>query len=303
MTDTIAFIGGGNMASAILGGLVAAGHSRSGLLVVEPMPAQRALLEERFGIHAFVEAGAALSDARLVVWAVKPQLFAAAVAPCRPYVGHALQVSVMAGIRSDALVAATGSERVVRTMPNTPALVGAGIAALFARDAVSATERAEVESLLAPTGQTVWVGGEEQLDAVTAISGSGPAYVFHLIEAMLAAAREAGLPEATARRLDTDIRLDQPPTHTTPQTLPAADPAVPGPGWWSGSRGRSRADDFRSARRSRIPARRSRGRCPGRSPGHLGEDILGDLEVGGHALDVVEVLEELHEAQRLASLR
>ena len=201
MTDTIAFIGGGNMASAILGGLVAAGHSRSGLLVVEPMPAQRALLEERFGIHASAEADAALADARLVVWAVKPQLFAAAAAPCRPHVGHALQVSVMAGIRSDALVAATGSERVVRTMPNTPALVGAGIAALFARDAVSATERAEVESLLAPTGQTVWVGEEEQLDAVTAISGSGPAYVFHLIEAMLAAAREAGLPEATARRL------------------------------------------------------------------------------------------------------
>jgi len=201
MSDKIAFIGGGNMASAILGGLVAAGHPPSGLLVVEPMAAQRAALEERFGISAAAEAGAGLAEARIVVWAVKPQLFFAAAAPCRQHIGHALQVSVMAGIRSEALVAAADSERVVRTMPNTPALVGAGIAALFARDAVSAAERAAVESLLAPTGQTVWVDAEEQLDAVTAISGSGPAYVFHLIEAMLAAAREAGLPEATARRL------------------------------------------------------------------------------------------------------
>ena len=201
MTEAIAFIGGGNMASAILGGLVAAGSAPGDLLVVEPMPAQRAVLAERFGIHAAAEAGAALAGARIVVWAVKPQLFAAAATPCRPHVGQALQVSVMAGVRSEALVAATGSERVVRTMPNTPALVGAGIAALFALPAVSAAERFQVESLFAPTGQTVWVDQEEQLDAVTAISGSGPAYVFHLIEAMLAAAREAGLPEATARRL------------------------------------------------------------------------------------------------------
>ena len=113
----------------------------------------------------------------------------------------ALQLSVMAGIRSDAIAAATGSERVVRAMPNTPALIGQGIAGAFARAAVSESERAQVDALLTPTGRLVWVDREEALDAVTALSGSGPAYVFHLVEAMLAAAREMGLPDAAAKEL------------------------------------------------------------------------------------------------------
>ena len=136
-----------------------------------------------------------------MVWAVKPQLFAAAAAPCAPFVGGALQLSVMAGIRSDAIARATGSARVVRAMPNTPALIGRGIAGLFARDAVSAAERAEVEPLLAPTGQTLWVAREADLDAVTALSGSGPAYVFYFLEAMMQAAAEMGLSPEQGRRL------------------------------------------------------------------------------------------------------
>ena len=107
----------------------------------------------------------------------------------------------MAGIRSAAIASATGSERVVRAMPNTPALIGRGVAGVFARPAVSAEDRERVEAVLAPTGELVWVDHEDALDAVTALSGSGPAYVFHLIEAMLAAAHEMGLPEAEARRL------------------------------------------------------------------------------------------------------
>ncbi len=199
--DAIAFIGGGNMAGAIVGGLVAGGRRADSILVVDPGEAARQGLVERFGVRALAAADASLAAAGLVVWAVKPQLFAAAAAPCAAHVGGALQLSVMAGIRSDAIVRATGSERVVRAMPNTPALIGQGVAGVFARPAVSAADRATVAATLAPTGEVVWLVDEAALDAVTALSGSGPAYVFHLIEAMLAAAREMGLPEAEARRL------------------------------------------------------------------------------------------------------
>ncbi len=199
--QTIAFIGGGNMASAIVGGLVAGGLAGGSILVVDPGEAQRQALIDRFRVRALAAADASLAAADLVVWAVKPQLFRAAAAPCAPHIGKALQLSVMAGIRSDAIVAATGSERVVRAMPNTPALIGQGIAGVYARPAVSAGDRAQIAAALAPTGEIVWVDDEPALDAVTALSGSGPAYVFHLIESMLTAAREMGLPEAEARRL------------------------------------------------------------------------------------------------------
>jgi len=107
----------------------------------------------------------------------------------------------MAGIRSDAIARAVGSKRVVRAMPNTPALIGQGISGLFARPAVTADDRAEVEAVLAATGQMLWLDSEAALDAVTALSGSGPAYVFHLVESMLEAARRMGLDDAAARRL------------------------------------------------------------------------------------------------------
>jgi pyrroline-5-carboxylate reductase len=197
----IAFIGGGNMASALVGGLVEAGRAPGSILVVDPVREQRELLAERFGVTVLAAADASLQAAELVVWAIKPQVFRAAAAPCEPYLAGALHVSVMAGIRSGAVAAATGALRVVRAMPNTPALIGQGIAGVFARAAVTADDRAQVESLLAPTGELIWVDREEALDAVTALSGSGPAYVFHVIEAMLAAAREMGLPEAQAKRL------------------------------------------------------------------------------------------------------
>jgi pyrroline-5-carboxylate reductase len=199
--DTIAFIGGGNMAGALMGGLIKSGRRAADILVVEPVEAQRAQLAARFGVQAQASADARLAAAGLVVWAVKPQLFAEAAAPCRAHVGQALQLSVMAGIRSDTIAAATGSARVVRAMPNTPALIGQGIAGLFARDAVDAAGRAVVQALLAPTGRTLWVDREEDLDAVTALSGSGPAYVFYLLESMMAAAAEMGLSPEQGREL------------------------------------------------------------------------------------------------------
>ncbi len=199
--QSIAFIGGGNMAGAIVGGLVRAGRAPDQIIVVEPFDAQRERLSMQYGVHTLAAADASLLRARIVVWAVKPQSFAEAAGPVAPHATHALHLSVMAGIRSEAIVQATGSERVVRAMPNTPALIGHGIAGLFARPAVGDAERALVEQVLAPTGATLWVDAESDLDAVTALSGSGPAYVYYFVEAMMQAAHEMGLSEAQGREL------------------------------------------------------------------------------------------------------
>ncbi|MBL8289716.1 MAG: pyrroline-5-carboxylate reductase [Rubrivivax sp.] len=202
----VAFVGGGNMASALIGGLLASGSRAADILVVEPFEAQRARLAQTFGVQPFAAPDPRLARAGTVVWAVKPQQFGEAAASCAPFVGGALQLSVMAGIRSDAIARAAGvgnpgSPRVVRAMPNTPALIGRGIAGLFATAAVDAAGRARVEALLAPTGRTLWVQREEDLDAVTALSGSGPAYVFYVLEAMMEAAAQMGLGAEAARQL------------------------------------------------------------------------------------------------------
>ncbi len=197
----IAFIGGGNMASAIIGGLLKAGHPAERLIVVEPFEPQRNRLAADFALTALALADSSLAQADLLMWAVKPQLFAEAAAPCAPYVAQALQLSVMAGIRSDTLVRATGAARVVRAMPNTPALIGQGIAGLYARPEVTAADKALVEQVLAPTGSTLWVEQEADLDAVTALSGSGPAYFFYFVEAMMEAAVEMGLSAEQGRQL------------------------------------------------------------------------------------------------------
>lgn len=197
----IAFIGGGNMARAIIAGLIRSGHAPSTLQVIEPLAAQREALQAEWGVACQAEADACLSAARWVVWAVKPQSFREAAAACRDHVRGAVQLSVMAGIRSDALSTLLGTERVVRAMPNTPALIGQGVSGLFARPAVTPPERAEVEALLASTGTTLWLDQESDLDAVTALSGSGPAYVFYVIEALVEAAQSFGLSEAQGRQL------------------------------------------------------------------------------------------------------
>ena len=198
---TLAFIGGGNMASALIGGLVKNGHPADRLLVVEPYQAQRERLAQQFGVRALAAADAGLAQAQMIVWAVKPQAFAEAARPCAPWTAAALQLSVMAGIRSGAIERASGSGRIVRSMPNTPALIGRGIAGLYATPPVGADERALVERVLAPTGQTLWVEREADLDAVTALSGSGPAYVFYFVEAMMAAAAQMGLSPEQGKRL------------------------------------------------------------------------------------------------------
>ena len=199
-TTRIAFIGGGNMASAIIGGLIRQGLPATQVMVVEPLEATRALLNSQHGVQAHPAPGPFLADADLIVWAVKPQSFREAAAPVAPFAGRALHLSVMAGIRAADIAAASGSARIVRCMPNTPALVGRGLTGLF--DAAGAApDRQLAETVIRTTGDVLWVEREEQLDAVTALSGSGPAYVFYFLEAMQQAGVELGLTPEQARAL------------------------------------------------------------------------------------------------------
>ena len=197
----LAFIGGGNMASAIIGGLIRQGVPPTQIEVVEPWAEARAALLQQFGITAQEQAGAQLQRAGLVVWAVKPQTFQEAALQTRAHTAQALHLSVAAGIRSSSIAQWLNSESVVRAMPNTPALIGQGMTALYARPAVSSGQRALVEQVIAPTGQQMWVQDETQLDAVTALSGSGPAYVFYFLEAMVQAGTEMGLSPEQAHQL------------------------------------------------------------------------------------------------------
>ncbi len=197
----IAFIGGGNMASAIIGGLIRQGMQPKQITVVEPFAETAAKLHKDFGITVLSAAGDALAQADLVVWAVKPQMFSEAAAPVMPHTGKALHLSVAAGIRTDSICRWVGTDRVVRCMPNTPALVGQGITALFPDPCVTAADKALVEQVIGTTGQYLWVGKESQLDAVTALSGSGPAYVFYFLEAMTEAGVDMGLSADQAYKL------------------------------------------------------------------------------------------------------
>lgn len=200
----IACIGGGNMAGAILGGLVGQGVAPDQLTVVEPFEAARAALRQRWGIDAKPDALAAattLAHADLVIWAVKPQVFREAAQPVAPHVRAALQLSVAAGIPSASIARWLGTERVVRAMPNMPALIGQGISGLYAREGVSSADRAQVERVIGTTGEFLWLDDENRLDAVTALSGSGPAYVFFFLEAMVQAGTKMGLTAEQSRRL------------------------------------------------------------------------------------------------------
>jgi pyrroline-5-carboxylate reductase len=197
----IAFIGGGNMASAIIGGLLKHGLAATQIQVIEPFAEQAERLKAQFGVLVLSSVEASLTRADLVVWAIKPQIFNQAAMQVRAHTLKALHLSVAAGIRSDSIARWLGTERVVRAMPNTPALIGQGMTALLARPAVTTADREVVEAVVDTTGAHLWIEHEEQLDAVTALSGSGPAYVFYFIEAMVEAGTEMGLDAAQAREL------------------------------------------------------------------------------------------------------
>lgn len=194
------FLGGGNMADAIIAGLIVAGHDAARIRVVEPDAARAQALAERYGVGTDAP-GAALSAEAVTVLAVKPQVAAEALAATKVPAG-ALLVSIAAGLSCDWLRAQLpAGARVARCMPNTPARLGAGITGIWADADVDAEARAQVDYLLGAAGATVWLESEAQIDAVTALSGSGPAYVFALGEAMAAAGQQLGLPADTAEKL------------------------------------------------------------------------------------------------------
>jgi pyrroline-5-carboxylate reductase len=204
MTNRIAFVGGGNMATALIGGLVARGTPPGEIVVADPEAVQRSRLERDYGVATVADAPSAAAGARVVVLAVKPQQMAQVARSLAEQVAssRALVISVAAGIRLQDLARWLGpGVPLIRTMPNRPALIGAGITALYAMPSVDAAARQTAATILAACGPTVWVPEESQLDVVTAVSGSGPAYFFLLIECLEAAGVQLGLDPATARRL------------------------------------------------------------------------------------------------------
>ena len=203
----VTFIGGGNMAKALIGGLVKRGYSPSKMHVVEVSKESCVGLHNEFGVRATTELAAAVEHGEAVILAVKPQQLQAVALKLAPFLGGRLVISIAAGIRTQDLARWLGTHNVVRCMPNTPALIRCGVTALYAMPAVKPEQCHHAEAVLGAVGSTLWVEDEEMLDAVTAISGSGPAYVFYFIEAMQQGAYELGLDEAQARQLVLDTFL------------------------------------------------------------------------------------------------
>ncbi len=198
----ISFIGGGNMASALIGGVIARGFDAASIQVVDPSPEARARLAAAFGVHCFASPAELPAPGEVIVLAVKPQQLRTAAAALRARLTGQLVLSIAAGVRlTDLSRWLGGHTQLARCMPNTPALIGAGIAGLYAMPAVSPAQREQAQRLLEAVGRVIWVEEEKTLDAITAVSGSGPAYVFYFIEALQQAAEELGLDARAAREL------------------------------------------------------------------------------------------------------
>ena len=199
----IAFIGGGNMATALITGLARGGRSAHTVTVCDPDPDARQRLVAMHGVTAHERIAAAVQHAEVVVLAVKPQVMDGVLRELAKQATLApLVVSVAAGITTSTMARSLGQTvPIVRAMPNTPALLGAGITGLFAGQSCTTTHRRQAQDILATVGETVWVEDEALMDVVTALSGSGPAYFYLLVEAMREAGIRLGLPEATATQL------------------------------------------------------------------------------------------------------
>lgn len=202
--DTIAFVGGGHMARSLLTGMIANGVDAQSVRVADPIAALRAALLADFGVQVFTDNAEAVADANIWILGVKPQLMRGV---CEALAGHAqrvrpLVVSVAAGVTTLQLDRWLGGDLpIVRAMPNAAAVLGAGVTGLYANHQVDAAGCRRAERLLWASGETVWVSDEARMDAVTAVSGSGPAYLFLLAEAMVDAALAEGLPADVAHNL------------------------------------------------------------------------------------------------------
>lgn len=201
-TPRIAFVGAGNMAASLIGGLRTQGFAAGALRASDHGAEQRAKIAAEHGIETFAVNAEAIQGSDLIVLAVKPQVMKDVCLDLAAHLGAGqLIVSIAAGISCASLENWLGPHAVVRCMPNTPALLRQGVSGLYANARVSSEQRQQAEQLLGAVGLALWLDEERLLDAVTAVSGSGPAYFFLLIEAMTAAGEKLGLPRATAAQL------------------------------------------------------------------------------------------------------
>lgn len=210
VNSNICFIGGGNMAQALIGGLISRGLPPTRITVSDPVEQIRHLLQEK-EVHVTQDNVAAIKNADVVVLAVKPQVLANVLRPLKGLLSDKLVISIIAGAEIKTISNLIDSERIVRVMPNTAALVQTGAHGIYANDVVGASDRELTSQILAATGLTIWVNSEAQIDAVTAVSGSGPAYFFYLMESMIRAGKNLGLDEkvATALTLQTALGAAQ----------------------------------------------------------------------------------------------
>lgn len=216
----ITFIGGGNMAQALIGGLIARGLPATRITVSDPVEKVRELLAEK-DVHVTDDNALAIRDADIVLFAVKPQVFASILKPLKGLLDGKLVISIVAGAEISTISKILETDRIVRVMPNTPALVQTGAHGLFAYDAVDAQDRELASQVLASTGLTIWVKSEAQIDAVTAVSGSGPAYFFYMMESMIRAGKNLGLDEKVATALTLQTALGAAQMAITSSSSPA----------------------------------------------------------------------------------
>lgn len=190
----IGFIGGGNMATALIGGLVGKLTAGANIHVIDPYADALSKLQKQFGVTTAQQIDATLAKCDVIVLSVKPQQMKEVVAQLAPHISSQLVLSIAAGIRAvDLSRWLNGYTAIVRTMPNTPALIGKGITGMVAMSGVSQDQHDAADAIMRAVGATVWLNDEALIDPVTAVSGSGPAYVFYFIEAMQQAAQEMGL--------------------------------------------------------------------------------------------------------------
>lgn len=216
----ISFIGGGNMAQALIGGLISRGLPATRITVSDPVEKVRLLLTEK-DVHVTDDNIAAIRDADIVLFAVKPQVLASVLKPLKGLLEGKLVMSIVAGAEIATIANLLDTNRIVRVMPNTPALVQTGAHGLYATEAVNAQDRELASQVLAATGLTIWVNSEAQIDAVTAVSGSGPAYFFYIMESMIRAGKNLGLDEKVATALTLQTALGAAQMAITSSNTPA----------------------------------------------------------------------------------
>lgn len=217
----ITFIGGGNMAQALIGGLVARGLPTTRITVSDPVYQIQELLQQQ-DIRTTDNNVEAIAEADIVVLAVKPQMLAQVLAPLKAHIHNQLIVSIVAGAPVQLISKLLGGyERIVRVMPNTPALVQCGAHGAYAPESVGVADRDLASKVLAATGLVIWVDQEKKIDAVTALSGSGPAYFFYMMESMIQAGKNLGLDEKTASALTLQTALGAAQMAITSEHTPA----------------------------------------------------------------------------------